>query len=323
MPALPTEVLQYICEHSGEVIASWPSQSSTASTATHNPTTQHFLSLLAFSSASRDFRQASIPYIFRRMQVRTTEEALAIVQSSLLKHAKYLNFPATDALTSRRPLNPTLRVLVAQAKSIRIAATSPTFFLTAQATLSRLLVYATMVDTLELYCEHIKENVNTALLLADLVPALPNSLVCLRITLPGGQPDYRGVETFLKALSSSHPGMHQALPGLKVICLSMHLSPFYCQKPEKLAIDIARRVPSLEHMTVVAPGRNQLYEANLADPTDPLDDADIWGGFRQEVMSWEFLRGLEQANNITHNKANTGHEVVSQGGHWIDAQLYD
>ena len=85
-------------------------------------------------------------------------------------------------------------MLVSQAKSIRIAATTPTFFLTAQTTLSRLLEHAAVADTLELYCEHIRENVDTASLLASLVPALPSSLACLRIALPGGQPDHTGVE---------------------------------------------------------------------------------------------------------------------------------
>ncbi|KAF8597508.1 hypothetical protein BDV93DRAFT_610371 [Ceratobasidium sp. AG-I] len=257
------------------------------------------------------------------MRVRTIEEAKAIVESALLKHARHLNFPAIDTLTSRRPLISPLRILVAQAKSIRIAATNRTFFLTAQTALSRLLEHAAVADTLELYCEHIKEYVDTASLLASLVPALPSSLACLRITLPGGQPDPTGVETLLKALSPIHPGMPQALPGLRTICLSMHLPPFYSKKPEKLAIAIARRIPSLEHMTIVAPGRNQRKEANVWDLIGPRDGSEIWGGFMQEVMSWEFQRSLEQANNIARDKGNTSHDVIPRNEQWIDAQIYD
>lgn len=232
-------------------------------------------------------------------------------------------------------------MLVAQARSIRIAAASPTFFLTARTALSRLLASAAMIDTLELYSEHIMQTVDTASLIAGLVPALPVSLTCLRITLPGGQPDYTGVEvcvqltsipafihrdvqqTLLKALSLPHSGVHQALPELKIICLSMHLAPFYCQKPEKLAIAIARRIPSLEHMTIVAPGRNRRREANVWDLIGPRDGSEIHGGFRQEVMSWEFQRNLEQANNTGRDKGTTGHDVISRNEHWVDAQIYD
>lgn len=131
------------------------------------------------------------------------------------------------------------------------------------------------------------------------------------------------IKTLLGALSSMHSGTGQALPEIKMICLSMHLSPFYTSKPEKLAIAIARRVPSLHYMTIVAPGRNKRREANVWDLVGPRDGTEVWGGYRQEVMSWEFQRDMEQADKGVQDKANTSYEVIIGNEHWVDAQLYD
>ncbi|KAG9080634.1 hypothetical protein FRC06_006323 [Ceratobasidium sp. 370] len=199
MPLLPTEVLRTICEYAGEPVVGWPVPTTTGHDALgvaagSNPPELHFSSLLGFSRSSRHFRHVSVPYLFRRLRVRTVEEATLVSKSSLLGYARHLNLLAADILTARRPIPPNLSVLVANVKSIRIASTTPSFYYAACTPLTRLLSSARALDTLELDCDPILESVDTMPIVARLIPALPSSLAALRVSMPGGQPESAGVE---------------------------------------------------------------------------------------------------------------------------------
>ncbi|KAG8746634.1 hypothetical protein FRC10_004237 [Ceratobasidium sp. 414] len=323
MPTLPTEVLRTICEYAGEPVVGWPAPTTSEHDASRaaarpNPPDLHFSSLLAFSRSSRHFRQVSVPYLFRRLRVRTVEDAILVSKSSLLSYARHLDLPAVDILTARRPIPPHLASLVANVKSIRIASTTPAFYFAACTPLARLLSAARALDTLELVCDPILESVDTMPVLADLIPALPNSLVALRVSMPGGQPGTAGPAALLRALE------HPSLPKLSSICLSMHMVPGLAAKPKKLAIAIARQSPSLRYVTVVAPGRNPQKGTPLWDLISPQTGLEAYGGFRQQVMSWEFWRGVEDGKvGDARDTTGPGNAPNTEGQYWEDARMFD
>ncbi|KAG8748793.1 hypothetical protein FRC12_013773 [Ceratobasidium sp. 428] len=325
MSLLPTEVLQSICQYAGEPVVGWSASTTprrdAAGDATCSGTSElHFLSLLAFSAASRHFRAVSVPYVFRRLRVRTVEEAILVSKSSLLRYARHLNLPAVDILTARRPVPPSLNFLAANVKSIRIASTTPSFYYAGCTPLARLLSSARALDTLELDCDPILESTDTMPILAGLISALPSSLTALRVSMPGGQPEYEGSETLLNAFSQPH----HPLPKLNSICLSMHMAPILTAKPEKLAIALARRSPSLRYVTFIAPGRNPQRGSPLWDLISPQNQFEPFGGFRQKVMGWEFCRDLEGDEKLdnAHDTTETSYSVNAEGFLWEDARMF-
>ncbi|CAE7112182.1 unnamed protein product [Rhizoctonia solani] len=188
MVSLPIEILRYICELAAERIDAHPHNSQHVGSANI-----HFMSLLGFSQASRACREVSAPYLFRRLKVITAEQASNIVKSSIAQHARHIHFPATDALTCRRPINSSVLQLVSQATSICISANASSFFYTARTPLSSLLRSAKKLLKLELYCEPIAYRLDTLALIGNnIIPTCPESLRALYITIPGGQPDYTG-----------------------------------------------------------------------------------------------------------------------------------
>ncbi|QRV94363.1 F-box-like domain protein [Ceratobasidium sp. AG-Ba] len=310
MPALPTEVLQSICEHSGKPVAVWPTPSNFELGTSSEQAA-------SFSCSSRHFRSISIPYLFRRLRVRTAEEAMLIARSALSKYAVHLNIPTVDILTARRPFPSKIFALFATIKSIRISASTPSFFYAACTPLARLLGSAKALTTLELDCDPILESVDTMPILAGLIPALPSSLTTLRVTMPGGQPEYLGTETLLKALSRPC-----CLPDLTDLCLSMHMAPIFTSGPEKLAIALARRSASLRRITFVAPGRNPQRGSPLWDLVGSQNGTEMFGGFRQRVMGWEFKRDGQAEEDEIQNSSE-GYSANPGGFLWDDVNNYN
>ncbi|CAE6360620.1 unnamed protein product [Rhizoctonia solani] len=146
---LPVEILQLICEYAGEQVAPLSTRDCRSAFEVDASTAIHYLSLSGFSRASRSCREASIPYFFQSVTVRTTERASSVVVSPLFHHVRHVHLPAVDVLTCRRPIPPAVLKLVSQATSMRITATNPSFFLTARTLMSRLLHSAKVLDKLE------------------------------------------------------------------------------------------------------------------------------------------------------------------------------
>ncbi|KAB5591252.1 hypothetical protein CTheo_5294 [Ceratobasidium theobromae] len=295
MALLPFEVLQYVCELTAEPVQKDQRYEQLCDFGSTDSALVHFLPLLGFSLASRRFRHASIPFLFRRIRVRTVEQAALVVASPLLQFIRHIHFPTIDALTCRRPVAAPVLKLVAQATSLRIAAANSTFFLTARTPLSCLLRSAKTLTSLDLHCEPISRDVNTLTLIADLVPACPRSLKALYITMPGGQPESSGVEALLNALRLPHPE-DQVLPELEILGLSVHLAPLFTSQPEQLALRIAHRLASLRRVTLVAPGRNPRRCTSLLELVGSREESETIarGGFKQSVMSWELQRNSDR-----------------------------
>ncbi|KAH7339887.1 hypothetical protein B0J17DRAFT_705872 [Rhizoctonia solani] len=74
MAVLPVEILQHICRLSAEQIATTHYDKSHL-----DATNVHFMSLLGFSRASWTCREVATPYLFRRIIIRTVEQASMIV----------------------------------------------------------------------------------------------------------------------------------------------------------------------------------------------------------------------------------------------------
>lgn len=293
MPALPYEILQYICDYAAERVKAQPGyDEGGTSSAGSDSRDIHFLALLGFSRASRRCRDMAAPYLFRRLKVGTVEQAALIVASPLLQYARHIHFPTVDALTCRRPLAAPVLRLVSQATSIRIAAAKSSFFFRARTPLYCLLRCASVLRALEVYCEPVSRGVDTLDLIADLIPACPRSLKVLYITMPGGEPTYSGAETLFDAIAPErHPKTDHSLPELEVIGLSVHLIPLLSSRPEQLALGIARRLPALQSVTFVAPSKNPRREISLLELVGPRVEPE--GGFRQGVMRWKVRRDLD------------------------------
>ncbi|ELU37700.1 hypothetical protein AG1IA_08272 [Rhizoctonia solani AG-1 IA] len=306
MPILPLEILQLVCEHAVEQIASHPSRGSRSAFETNVSTNVHCLSLLGFSGVSRSCREASVPYLFQSITVRTTERASSIASSPLLQYVRHIHLPAVDVLTCRRPVPFSVLKLVSGATSMRITATDPSFFLTARTLMSRLLRSAKSLDTLELYSEPISTQLDGLSIIANLVPACPKWLKALYFAMPGGQPEATGVEVrlvfgrfgyisdsvcqaLLNALLSTNPVIDHTLPELETIGLSVHLIPLFASCPEHLALTIARRLPALRRATFVAPGKNPRREIPVLELIGPKDGSRV-NGFKGDTLVYEFQR---------------------------------
>ncbi|KAJ1304858.1 hypothetical protein OPQ81_005992 [Rhizoctonia solani] len=289
MSVLPLEVLQLVCEYAAERVALRFTRDGQSAFEADTSTTVHYLSLLGFSRASRSCRQVSSPYLFKSVTVRTTERASSIVSSQLFRYVRHIHLPAVDVLTCRRPIPPPVRKLVSQATSMRITATNPSFFLTARTLMSRLLHSAKALDTLELYCEPISQQLDSLSIIANLIPACPKSLKALYFAMPGGQPEASGVEALLNALLSTNPVIDHTLPKLETIGLSVHLIPLLASRPEQLALAIAHRLPALRCVAFIAPGKNPRREIPVLELVGPKDESRMHD-FRRNTMVWEFRR---------------------------------
>ncbi|QRW21740.1 F-box-like domain protein [Rhizoctonia solani] len=264
MPILPLEILQLVCEHAVEQIASHPSRGSRSAFETNVSTNVHCLSLLGFSGVSRSCREASVPYLFQSITVRTTERASSIASSPLLQYVRHIHLPAVDVLTCRRPVPFSVLKLVSGATSMRITATDPSFFLTARTLMSRLLRSAKSLDTLELYSEPISTQLDGLSIIANLVPACPKWLKALYFAMPGGQPEATGVE-----VRTSDP----------IICLMSGA----------FGTHFARRLPALRRATFVAPGKNPRREIPVLELIGPKDGSRV-NGFKGDTLVYEFQR---------------------------------
>ncbi|CAE6374814.1 unnamed protein product [Rhizoctonia solani] len=307
MPMLPLEILQLVCEYAVESAASCPSRASRSAFETNASTTIHHLSLSGFSRVSRSCREASVPYLFQSVTVRTTERALSIVSSPFFRYVRHIHLPAVDVLTCRRPVPFPVLKLVSQATSMRITATNPSFFLTGRTLMSRLLHSAKSLDTLELYSDPISAQLDSLSVIANLIPACPKSLKALYFAMPGGQPEASGVQTLLNALLSTNPGIDHTLPELETIGLSVHLIPLLASCPEQLALAMARRLPALHRVIFIAPGKNPRREIPVLELVGSKDGSRA-SGFKGDMMTWEFRRNQDMCTDLR------GKEVMHLGG---------
>ncbi|CAE6432499.1 unnamed protein product [Rhizoctonia solani] len=289
MSVLPLEILQLVCEHAAERAPLHLTRDCRSAFEANASATVHYSTLSGFSRASRSCREVSVPYLFRSVAVRTTEQAWSIVASPLFHHIRHIHLPVVDVLTCRRPIPSSVLKLVSQATSMRITATNPSFFLTARTLMSRLLNSAKALDTLELYCEPISQQLDSLSILANLIPACPKTLRALYFAMPGGQPEASGVETLLDALLSTNKEVDHNLPKLETIGISAHLAPLLASRPEHLALAIACRLPALRRVTFVAPGKNPRREIQVLELVGPKDGSRTHD-FKRDAMTWEFQR---------------------------------
>lgn len=101
MSALPLEILEYICECAAEPVAApGYGEQGACSAGQLGSRDAHYSALIGLSGASQKFREISAPYLFRRLKVRTVEQAAQIVASPLLGYARYVAIQHIDRVGS-------------------------------------------------------------------------------------------------------------------------------------------------------------------------------------------------------------------------------